>query len=62
MGKNNQKKEKALRNRENARKFRKKPVGRGRGPGRGGFGGSRPPAAKPEGEAVATAEQPAVEA
>ena len=41
MGKNNQKKEKALRNLENARKYRKKPVGRGRGPGRG----PRPPQA-----------------
>ena len=37
VAKNNQKKEKALRNRENARKYRKKqPLGKGR------FGGGRP--------------------
>ena len=41
MTKNNQKKEKALRNQENARKYRKKtvPFGRGRF---GGGGGGRP--------------------
>lgn len=34
MAKNNQKKEKALRNLENARKYRKKTASKRRGPGR----------------------------
>ena len=61
MAKNNQKKEKALRNREYAKKFRKKPVramGRGRRPG--GPGG--PGAAAPGQGAPGTAAAPAAAA
>lgn len=48
MAKNNQKKEKALRNKENARKYRKKTTfGRGRKGGGRPSGSSSPSAAAP---------------
>jgi hypothetical protein len=45
MGKNNQKQEKAKRNAENAKRFKKKPVRVGRGRPGGGFGGPKPASA-----------------
>lgn len=49
MAKNNQKKEKALRNKENARKYRKKPTsGRGRGRAGGGGAGAGPRPSAPD--------------
>jgi hypothetical protein len=48
MAKNNQKKEKALRNKENARKYRKKPAfGRSRGGGGGNRASGSAPAQVP---------------
>lgn len=47
MAKNNQKKEKALRNKENARKYRKKPTFGRNQRGGGKFGGGPPSASPP---------------
>jgi len=46
VGKNNQKQEKAKRNAENAKRFKKKPIRIGRG--RPGMGGPRPASAPAE--------------